>query len=250
MYARTALPSSLLVLAALACGDATSDDADATRGGGGAPASGPGLPGAPGAPEDGDAWARGPKLGARRLANGDLEVRVRAPNATRLELCLFAKATGESEKLRLPMTREKDTFALKVAAAALREAGIGDVVFYGLRAFGASWTYDPAWKPGSQAGFVADVGPDGDRMNPNKLLLDPYALEVSHDPITTTFADGSVYRTGAATRAVDSGPFAPKGVDRRQGEGRVYGARVARHRRRHADERDLHGREVSRRARR
>lgn len=50
------------------------------------------------------------------------------------------------------------------------------------------------------------------RFDPNKLLLDPYALEVSHDPITLTFANHAVYRTGEGNRQLDSGPFAPKGV--------------------------------------
>ena len=43
--------------------------------------------------------------------------------------------------------------------------------------------WDAAWQPGSDAGFVARVTADGDRMNPNKLLIDPYAREISHDPI-------------------------------------------------------------------
>ena len=32
-----------------------------------------------------------------------------------------------------------------------------------------------------RAGFVADVDADGNRFNPNKLLFDPYARELSHD---------------------------------------------------------------------
>jgi isoamylase len=32
------------------------------------------------------------------------------------------------------------------------------------------------------AGFVSDVDAQGNRFNPNKLLFDPYARELSHDP--------------------------------------------------------------------
>jgi isoamylase len=159
-----------------------------------------------------DPWAEGPPLGARLTAEGDLEVRARAPSATRLELCVFAAAFGEKERLRLAMDHEGDMFSLRVSAEELSRAGITGVVYYGLRAFGPNWPHDPAFEPGSLAGFVADVDEGGHRMNPNKLLLDPYALEMSHDPIHEGHRDHAVYRTGEAHRAIDSGPFAPKGI--------------------------------------
>ncbi|MFC7760732.1 hypothetical protein ACFQY4_23970 [Catellatospora bangladeshensis] len=51
----------------------------------------------------------------------------------------------------------------------------------------------------------------GNRFNPNKLLLDPYAREMSHD---TALPDGvaSAYSSGPANRAVDTGTIAPKGI--------------------------------------
>ncbi len=185
--------------------DGTGADAGARRGDGGADAAvAEEIPA--------DPWSVGPPLGARRYANGDLEVRVRAPNATRLELCLYAEAMNGPERLRLPMERGKDTFRLRVDAETLRKAGIDGAIYYGLRAFGPNWPYDPAFQPGTEVGFVADVDKDGNRMNPNKLLLDPYALEVSHDPINLVNGNGSTYRTGPNARALDSGPVAPKGV--------------------------------------
>ena len=65
--------------------------------------------------------------------------------------------------------------------------------------------------PGSTAGWQTDVDSDGDRMNPNKLLFDPYAVELSHDPETPTQPSGSAYATGNS-RAIDSAPVAPKGI--------------------------------------
>ncbi len=154
-----------------------------------------------------DPWSVGPPLGARRFPNGDLEVRVRAPNATHIELCLFAKARDEKEVLRLPLEKKEDgAFRLRVEKAALEKAGIGATIFYGFRAFGPNWPFDPSFVPGSTIGFVSDVDADGNRMNPNKLLLDPYALEVSHDP------SGGVFRANGDGRAIDSGPLAPKSI--------------------------------------
>ena len=60
--------------------------------------------------------------------------------------------------------------------------GQHDAVYYGLRAWGPNWVFDPAWQPGSEAGFRDDVDAAGNRFNPNKLLIDPYAVELSHDP--------------------------------------------------------------------
>ncbi|MBX3246612.1 MAG: glycogen-debranching protein [Myxococcales bacterium] len=161
-----------------------------------------------------DPWSSGPPLGARRRDDGDVELRVRAPRATRIEVAFFAAAWGESERLRVPMVPDPDgeTFALEVEGAALRAAGVDATVYYGLRVWGPNWPYDPAWTPGSELGRLADVDDDGNRMNPNKLLLDPYALEVSHDPITPEVRDFGVYRTDATNRSRDSGPWAPKGV--------------------------------------
>lgn len=61
-----------------------------------------------------DPWSVGPALGSRKLTNGDIEVRVRAPSATRIELCL--------------MEHKKDGFRLRVPASVLRQNELGDVV--------------------------------------------------------------------------------------------------------------------------
>ena len=95
---------------------------------------------------------------------------------------------------------------------ALAAAGVTGTVYYGYRAWGPNWPYDPAWTPGSARGFVADFDEAGNRFNPNKLLFDPYARELSHDPVTPSSRDGAVYNTGPAARARDSAPSAPKGI--------------------------------------
>lgn len=191
-----------------ACARESTDDATS-----GAPADGAGdAERSPPSETEPGPWASGPKLGARRTPEGDLEIRVRAPHATRVEVALFAKAFGEKERLRKPLEKVDDILAVRIASSELARAGVTGTVYYGLRAFGPNWTFDPAFEPGSLTGFVADVDEHGNRMNPNKLLLDPYALEVSHDPITVEHGDGAVYQGGEDTRQLDSGPFAMKGI--------------------------------------
>ncbi|MDQ3036999.1 MAG: alpha-amylase family glycosyl hydrolase, partial [Myxococcota bacterium] len=153
-----------------------------------------------------------PALGARETADGGVEVRVASSRATRVEVALFDVPFGATERLRVPLARDGDRWTVRVTAGELEAAGLVAPRYYGLRVFGPNWPYDAAWEPGSDAGRIADVDDDGNRMNPNKLLLDPYALELSHDPITDAHRDYGVFRTDAANRARDSGPFAPKGV--------------------------------------
>jgi isoamylase len=102
-------------------------------------------------------------------------------------------------------------FSLSTAAGVLGTVA-GETIFYGYRAWGPNWSYDAAWQPGSAAGFVTDVDGDGNRFNPNKLLLDPYAREVSHCVQTPLHPDRTGYDGNTASRLVDTGPFAPKGI--------------------------------------
>ncbi len=166
------------------------------------------------APTPTDPWAWGPSLGARRHADGALEVRIRSANATRVEVALFAAPLGESERLRVPLERAPggDVFTVRVDAAALAAAGVPAPVYYGLRVWGPNWPYVPEWTPGSEAGFIAETDPDGNRMNPNKVVFDPYALELSHDPRGPGHTDFGPMRGDAEHRTLDSASVAPKGV--------------------------------------
>ncbi|HEY0639644.1 MAG TPA: isoamylase [Pseudonocardiaceae bacterium] len=155
-------------------------------------------------------------LGGRYDATGaNVTFRVFSSRATRLVVEVFAAATGQPERARLPLTRNATTnvWATTVSVATLRDTyGITGTVYYGYRAWGPNWPYTASWTAGSAAGFVSDVDAAGNRFNPNKLLLDPYAREVSHDPKRPGMTDGAIYRSGAATRTIDTGPHAAKGI--------------------------------------
>jgi glycogen operon protein len=154
------------------------------------------------------------KLGAAYDATkSSIDFKIYSSRATRIDLYLYSVATGQQEKVRLPMTLGSGgIWSLNVTSSQLAGYGITGPVYYGYRAWGPNWSYDTAWIKGSSIGFVADVDASGNRFNPNKLLTDPYALEISHDPTTATMSNGTIYASGALYRNIDSGASAPKGI--------------------------------------
>lgn len=84
--------------------------------------------------------------------------------------------------------------------------GVGHGTLYGFRCWGPNWPHVPAWtRHNSGAGFIADVDPEGNRFNPNKVLFDPYAPELSHNllapEIPLTSGDEGVFGTGGPSTA-------------------------------------------------
>ena len=140
--------------------------------------------------------------------------RVYSSRATRIEVDLYASPMGSSEVLRLPLNGNSgpNIFSGSIPVTALQTAGITGPVYYGYRAWGPNWPFSNTWTKGSGDGVVSDVDANGNRFNPNKLLIDPYAHEISHDPINPTWTDGTVYASGANYRNADSGNQAPKSI--------------------------------------
>ncbi len=143
-------------------------------------------------------------------------VGVYAPAATRVVLEHYTAALGRPAEESVELTRGDD------GVWRGRVAGLGHGELYALRCWGRNWPYDPAWTPGSGAGFRSDVDPDGNRFNPNKVLFDPYAREVTHAPMDPALrargGDGGCWGTGGddyhgrPRREADTGRWAPKGV--------------------------------------
>ncbi|NZA27230.1 glycogen-debranching protein [Luteimonas sp. SJ-92] len=164
------------------------------------------------------AWAAidASALGARYDASqANITFRVYSSRATRIEVWVYGTPQGAPEAARYVLTKDaaSDIWSRTVPVAELRDShGVAGTVYYGYRAWGPNWTHAGAWAAGSTAGFVADVDAAGNRFNPNKLLIDPYAREISHDPLTPACTDGTVYASGAAHRHKDSGPCASKGI--------------------------------------
>jgi len=155
-------------------------------------------------------------LGAKYDASqGNITFRVYSSRASRIEVWLYKTASGAQERVRYVLTKDaaSNVWSKTVSVATLRNSyGITGTVYYGYRAWGPNWPYNSGWTKGSGTGFVSDVDAGGNRFNPNKLLLDPYAVEISQDPQTASCTDGTIYASGASHRNKDSGACAPKGI--------------------------------------
>ena len=153
-------------------------------------------------------------LGARYDATRThVTFNVYSSRATRVELRLYKAASGVQESARIVLAKgSNNVWTATLATTTIAGYGISGTIYYGYRAWGPNWPYNTAWTPGTSTGFISDVDTYGNRFNPNKLLTDPYAKELSHDPTTPSMTDGTKYASGALYRNIDSGNVAPKGI--------------------------------------
>jgi isoamylase len=138
-------------------------------------------------------------------------------NATRITLFFYAAPLGEEAVREQPLLRQQNLWVITLPMAELRQAGLNfDYLYYGYRAWGPNWEYQDAWRPGSELGLISDVDAAGNRFNPNKLLIDPYATELSHDPqVDRLYLDPNAYVPdyyGGEYRSLDTGKIAPKSI--------------------------------------
>ena len=163
-------------------------------------------------------------------AGSTLQVAVYSANATAMVLEIYLADTGQDAAYDYSMVKGPDN----IWRAAVANAPA--YTLYALRAWGPNWTFDASWARGnSVAGFITDCDSLGNRFNPNKVLFDPYARELSHNTSTpamqaagenysmytsggVNIASSQTYKgslSGGATvdcRGVDTGHFAPKAV--------------------------------------
>jgi glycogen operon protein len=144
----------------------------------------------------------------------NITFRVYSSRATRIEVWIYKTAVGAQPVVKYVMVKDAASVWSKTALVSTLQNsyGLTGTVYYGYRAWGPNWPYSSSWTKGTGVGFITDVDNSGNRFNPNKLLLDPYAVEISQDPNTATCADGTIYASGATHRNKDSGPCAPKGL--------------------------------------
>jgi glycogen operon protein len=143
---------------------------------------------------------------------------VYSKHASRVILELYDQATGEDAAAEFVLERNPGD---NIWRAKVRGAKAGTL--YGFRCWGGNWPFDAAWRrDGSDAGFRADLDDQGNRYCPNKLLVDPYARELSHEKLSEALTaeghDGGIYGWGGGDyrgrprRTVDTGRWAPKSV--------------------------------------
>jgi glycogen operon protein len=146
--------------------------------------------------------------------------RVYSANATYIKLYLYSAGHGVQESLTYALSKGNNVWQVVVPVSSISGAGISGSVYYGYRAWGPNWTYSSSWTKGSSTGFVSDVDSNGNRFNPNKLLIDPYAREISQDPLKANNQNADIFASGGmvdgsfnqAYRLIDSGTYSPKGI--------------------------------------
>lgn len=141
---------------------------------------------------------------------------VYAPDATRVVIEIYPEALGAEAIFTAALAQGEDG----CWRAQLSNVGPGDL--YGFRVWGSNWDFVDEWTPGSLAGFISDRDESGNHFNPNKVLLDPYAREITHVPMSpqlakmgvdrTVFATGNGDYQGTPRRQIDSAIYAPKSV--------------------------------------
>lgn len=100
---------------------------------------------------------------------------VYSENATRIEILLFSDPEAARPSVRIPMTKATSN----VWTVYVEGVGVGQ--HYGYVAWGPNWPYQKDFYPGSTVGYITDCDEDGNRFNPNKLLIDPYTLRTHRD---------------------------------------------------------------------
>lgn len=164
------------------------------------------------------AWAAANCPLGVQVQGEDVTFAVYSRHATRILLEIYDSPTGTAARYDYWLARNPQDDIWRA-----RVAGIPPGSFYAFRCWGPNWDYQEGWARGNSAlGFVQDVDATGNRFNPNKVLFDPYARELSHDKETPAMIQaghhGGMYATGGGDylgtvcREVDTGPWAPKGI--------------------------------------
>ncbi|NLK62133.1 MAG: hypothetical protein GX287_01655, partial [Fusobacteria bacterium] len=158
-------------------------------------------------------------LGANFVGD-DVTFAVYSKNGTKVLLEIYSSAYGEDATYDYWLEKGADN----IWRGKIKNLPVN--TYYAFRVWGPNWEYDENWKRGnSSVGFIKDVDANGNRFNPNKVIFDPYAKELSHDKEFPEMIDagesGGMYGTGGADTKIGvsesphvySGPQTTKGVE-------------------------------------
>ncbi|MBO5752124.1 MAG: glycosyl hydrolase [Proteobacteria bacterium] len=140
------------------------------------------------------------------MIDGGVQFAVYSENATRIEVLLFDNPESSTPTMRFPLVKQGKTNVWTIFIH-----GIGEGQHYGYIAWGPNWPYDESFEPGSTRGFKSDCDANGNRFNPNKLLIDPYAKRIHRDfdwgsgnPASGTARDVSTWKAAAKSVVIQS----------------------------------------------
>ena len=147
-------------------------------------------------------------LGATVIDKG-VNFAVYAEHATRVEVLIFDSKNPDTAQpsIRLPMAKDKTS-----GIWTLYVYGLGVGTHYGYIAFGPNWPYNSKFYPNSSEGFITDCDEEGNRYNPNKLLIDPYTRRIHKDfdwysggnPASGTERENSDWKSAAKSVVIKS----------------------------------------------
>ena len=168
-------------------------------------------------PADESSWGSSVYTLGANVSDGNTTFALYSANATKVLLEIYDAAYGADAKYDYWMTKNTSNNQWQV-----KLSGNLTGKMYAFRVWGPNWTFSESWTRGNSGeGFVGDYDSTGNRFNPNKVVFDPYAREISHDksnPAALGTENGGIYGTGAelyngiARRNFDTGKYAPKAV--------------------------------------
>jgi len=155
----------------------------------------------------------------------NVDFAVFSKNAERILLEIYETETSVNSTENARGTDAKYDYWLQKGSDNIWRIKLEDIpegTYYAFRVWGPNWPFNEEWtRGGSNAGFIADVK-DGHRFNPNKVIYDPYARELSHDKENSWLFEqghnGGMYGTGSddykgrPRREFDTGKYVPKGI--------------------------------------
>ncbi len=169
-------------------------------------------------PVNPDQWATAQYPLGAHYDGSDVTFAVYSKRATHILLEIYDQATGVAAR--------HDYWLAKNPTDDIWRAKLADIppgTLYAFRCWGPNWEYQSDWHRGScHSGYQRDFDDQGNRFNPNKVLFDPYARELSHDKESQAMLaaghSGAMYATGLGDyhgiprRDFDTGPWVPKGI--------------------------------------
>ena len=126
---------------------------------------------------DGYGWSSGNWALGANASGSETTFALYSANATKILLEIYNAPYGQEAMYDYWMEKDADNVWRAKLSGDLNGA------IYAFRVWGPNWTYSSDWtRGGSSEGFVSDCDSSGNRFNPNKVVYDPYAREMTHDP--------------------------------------------------------------------
>ena len=136
-----------------------------------------------------------------------------AASCSGLRFIFMRSRSGQPEKVSFEMSRDSATniWTKTVSIAELRAAGVTGTVYYGYRAWGPNWPFDPAWRKGTLIGREERRGRARPPLQSEQAAAGSLRARGVSRSRTPQHGDDAIFFTGSHA-AADTGERAPKGI--------------------------------------